>query len=146
MTSSRLEAFSDGIFGIALTLMAIEIQVPEGHSYLDLIATDTAYFIAYVLSFICIAIYWMSHHHLFQAAEKIDGRVLWANNIFLFFITLIPFSTGWIAESHFARDPVVLYGIIFIASGLTFLGLTNSLIRITGKDSAFARVIRRDKR
>lgn len=129
MQKNRLEAFSDGVIAIALTIMVLEIKVPEWATFIALM-NNTHEFISYIFSFIFISIYWNTHHHLFHSVEKINGKVLWANNFFLFCITLVSFSTGWLAKTEFSRDSIILYGVTIILCWLAYSILTRTLVAI----------------
>lgn len=129
MLKNRLEAFSDAVIAIALTILVLEIKVPEWETF-SVLAWMSHQFISYIFSFIFIIIYWNTHHHLLHSVGKINGKALWANNLFLFFITLVSFSTGWMAETEFARDTVILYGINIILCGLSYNILSKTLASI----------------
>ncbi len=129
MHKNRLEAFSDGVIAIAITIMVLEVKVPKWDTFMALTET-THQIIAYIFSFLFIAIYWNTHHHIFQSVEKINGKVLWANNLFLFLITIVSFATGWLAESWFSRDAVMFYGIIITLCGFSYNILTRTLASI----------------
>jgi len=129
MWKNRLEAFSDGVIAIAITIMVLEIKVPKWDTFMALMGSSHQ-IIAYIFSFFFIAIYWNTHHHLFHSVEKINGKVLWANNLFLFLITIVSFATGWLAESWFSRDAVIFYGIIITLCGFSYNMLTKTLTSI----------------
>ena len=127
MSTNRLEAFSDGVIAILITIMVLELKVP--------LSADPAalrpvlpVFLSYVLSFVFLGIYWNNHHHLFQAIKQVDGRVLWANLHLLFWLSLIPFVTGWLGENHFAAWPVALYGVVLLLAGVAYFILTRVLL------------------
>jgi uncharacterized membrane protein len=143
MHKTRLEAFSDGVIAIIITIMVLEMKVPHGESFHDLIPMIPI-FLSYIMSFLFVAIYWQNHHHLLQITEKVDGRVLWANTHLLFWLSMLPFATGWMGENHFASDTVVLYGVICLLCGLAYLILTNHLLSLHGKDSRLAKAIGND--
>ena len=143
MTKGRLEAFSDGVFAIIITIMVLELKVPQGSDVSALIPVIPVFF-SYLLSFLFIGIYWNNHHHLLQVARRVDGRVLWANLHLLFWLSLIPFSTGWMGNNDFAPCPVALDGILLLLSGIAYSLLARSLIIHHGKDSQMARAIGRD--
>lgn len=143
MKKTRLEAFSDGVIAIIITIMVLEIKVPLGETFSELIPM-VSLFLSYILSFVFIAIYWQNHHHTFQIIEKVDGRVLWANTRLLFCLSLLPFATGWMGENHFARDPVILFGFLCTMSGFSYLILINHLVSLHGKDSTLAKAIGKD--
>ena len=134
MTKGRLEAFSDGVIAILITIMVLELHVPERTNWSalrDLAPT----FWSYVLSFIFLGIYWNNHHHLWQVAHRVNGPILWANLHLLFWLSLVPFVTGWMGENDFARLPVALYGFVLWMSGLAYYILTRVMISLHGKDS-----------
>jgi uncharacterized membrane protein len=134
MKTGRLEAFSDGVLAIIITIMVLEIKVQEGFTF-EVLRPLVPKFLSYLLSFIYVGIYWNNHHHLFQAIEKVNGKVLWANLGLLFALSLIPFTTGWMGENHFEGNPVLLYGINLLFSAIMFLILEKSAIKHEGKDS-----------
>ena len=119
MQKERLTAFSDGVIAIIITIMVLELKVPHGDD-LSALAGLTPVFLSYVLSFIYIAIYWNNHHHLMHACQEVDGAVLWANMHLLFWLSLIPFATGWMGENHFARIPTALYGVALFMPGVAY--------------------------
>lgn len=143
MSKGRLEAFSDGVFAIIITIMVLELHAPEGNSFSDL-KPLLPKFISYVLSFLYIAIYWTNHHHTFQAVAHVNGKVLWRNIFLLFSLSLVPFVTAWMGENHFSSNPVALYGIVLLLSALAYPLLLNSLIQLHGKDSLLATSIGKD--
>jgi uncharacterized membrane protein len=143
MSKERLEAFSDGVIAIIITIMVLEFKVPhEGN--LEALKPLIPIFLSYVLSFIYIGIYWNNHHHLFQLIYRINGRVMWANLHLLFWLSLVPFATVWMGESHFSTYPVVVYGTLLLFSGFAYWILTKSLISSHGKDSTIAIAIGKD--
>ncbi|HEY9727090.1 MAG TPA: TMEM175 family protein [Chroococcales cyanobacterium] len=143
MGKGRLEAFSDGVIAIIITIMVLELKVPHAA---DLAALRPLFpaFLSYVLSFIYLGIYWNNHHHLLQMARHVNGNVLWANLHLLFWLSLIPFVTGWTGENHFAALPVAFYGTVLLFAALAYFILTRSLISHHGKDSALAIALGRD--
>ncbi|HEX5451380.1 MAG TPA: TMEM175 family protein [Candidatus Limnocylindrales bacterium] len=143
MTKGRLEAFSDGVIAILITIMVLGLGVPQGP---DLAALSPLgpIFVAYVLSFINLGIYWNNHHHLLQAAKHVDGRVLWANLHLLFWLSLIPFCSAWVGESALAPLPVATYGLVLLMSAMAYFLLVRALIRVEGHDSIIATAIGRD--
>lgn len=143
MHKSRLEAFSDGVLAIIITIMVLEIKVPHGDT-VDTLRPLLPVFSSYVLSFIYVGIYWNNHHHLFQAARKVNGRVLWANLHLLFWLSLLPFASGWMGENHFAALPVALYGAILLMAGLAYWLLSRAIIQADGPDSLLAKAIGKD--
>lgn len=143
MSKGRLEAFSDGVFAIIITIMVLELHAPEGASFAAL-KPVLPKFISYVLSFIYIAIYWNNHHHLFQAVKHVNGKVLWCNLLLLFCLSLVPFVTAWMGENHFSSLPVALYGIVMLMASLSYPILVQSLIKLHGKDSLLGSSIGKD--
>ena len=143
MGKTRLEAFSDGVIAIIITIMVLELKVPHGDD-LAALAPLIPVFCAYVLSFIYVGIYWSNHHHLCHAIQRVNGPVLWANLHLLFWLSLVPFVTGWMGESHFASLPVIGYGAVLLGSAFAYYILTRVLLRIHAKDSLLARALGRD--
>ena len=143
MNKGRLEAFSDGVFAIIITIMVLELHPPEGASFAAL-KPVLPKFISYVLSFIYIAIYWNNHHHMFQAVKHVNGKVLWCNILLLFCLSLVPFVTAWMGENHFSSSPVALYGIVLLMPALSYPILLQSLIKLHGKDSLLGISIGKD--
>jgi uncharacterized membrane protein len=140
MHKNRLEAFSDGVIAIIITIMVLEIKVPHEASFWALIELGPV-FLSYVLSFLYVGIYWNNHHHLFQSVKTIDGRVLWANLFLLFSLSLIPFASGWMGENNFEGITVTLYGLILFLSAIAYYVLTLSLLRTHQKDSTIHEAI-----
>ncbi len=143
MTKGRMEAFSDGVLAIIITVMVLELRPPEVPTLAGLAAVRH-HLIGYVLSFAFIGTYWNNHHHLLQAAHQVNGRILWANLHLLFWLSLVPFTTNWVGTSHFAAVPVAAYGVIFLAAGFAYALLTRALISHEGRDSALATAVGRD--
>jgi uncharacterized membrane protein len=143
MTSGRLEAFSDGVIAIIITIMVLELKVPNGDD-LAALRPLIPVFLSYVLSFIYLGIYWNNHHHLLQAVQYVNGQVLWANLHLLFWLSLVPFVTGWMGENNFTAVPVACYGIILLFSAIAYFILTKALIACHGKNSALASAVGRD--
>ena len=143
MGKGRLEAFSDGVLAIIITIMVLEIHVPHGDSISNLKPLFLV-FISYVLSFVNIGIYWNNHHHLMHAVQKVNGTVLWANIHLLFWLSLVPFAAGWMGENHFSTWPVILYGFILEMAGIAYFILSHSLIKLNGKQSAIATAFGKD--
>lgn len=137
MGKGRLEAFSDGVFAIIITIMVLEMKVPHGDDIASL-KPLLPVIISYILSFIYVGIYWNNHHHMMHAVESINGTALRANLHLLFWLSLIPFVTGWMGENHFARAPVAMYGFVLIMNAIAYSILSNTLIRRHGKNSALA--------
>lgn len=143
MGKSRLEAFSDGVIAIIITIMVLELHPPLEPSFTALRELAPVFF-SYVLSFVYLGIYWNNHHHLWQAAKYVNGRILWANLHLLFWLSLIPFATAWMGENNFAELPMALYGAILWLAGLAYFILARVLIVSHGKDSTLAIAIGRD--
>ena len=143
MSKGRLEAFSDGVIAIIITIMVLELKVPHG-SDLAAVRPLLPVFLSYVLSFVFLGIYWNNHHHLLQAVKHVNGRVLWANLHLLFWLSLIPFVTGWMGENHFEALPVAAYGVILLLSGTAYFVLTRVLIAHHPVDSTLALAVGRD--
>jgi uncharacterized membrane protein len=143
MHKGRLEAFSDGVLAIIITIMVLELKVPHGADAATLVGLWPV-FLSYVLSFVYVGIYWNNHHHMMQAVRHVDGPVLWANLHLLFWLSLFPFVTGWAGENHFAPLPVALYGGVLFAAALAYLLLVVALKRLHGDETAFARAVGRD--
>src|SRR5262245_20176565 len=143
MSKGRMEAFSDGVIAIIITIMVLELKVPHESEPAALVRLLPV-FLSYVLSFIFLGIYWNNHHHLLQAIKHVGGRVLWANLHLLFWLSLIPFATGWVGENHLASWPVALYGVVFLLAGVAYFILTRLLIAAHGRDSVLAAAVGRD--
>lgn len=143
MTKGRLEAFSDGVLAIIITIMVLEIKVPHGASFSSL-QPLVPVFISYVLSFVYVGIYWNNHHHLMQAVQHINGKVLWANLHLLFWLSLIPFTSGWMGENHFADATTVAYGFVLLMCAVAYFILVWFLVPIQPKNSILAGAIKRD--
>ncbi len=143
MTKNRLEAFSDGVIAIIITIMVLEMKVPHGNTF-EAIRPLLPVFLSYVLSFVYVAIYWNNHHHMFHAVSKVDGTVLWANTHLLFWLSLIPFATAWMGENHFSTFPVAIYGFLLLMNSIAYFILVRVLIRLHGADSTLAVAIGKD--
>lgn len=143
MGKGRLEAFSDAVIAIILTIMVLELKIPHGDDWAAL-RPLTPVFLSYVLSFIYLGIYWNNHHHLLQAISHVNGYVLWANMHLLFWLSLIPFVTGWVGENHLASLPVALYGIVLLLASIAYYILIRVSIALHGTDSALAIAVGRD--
>ena len=143
MSKGRLEAFSDGVMAIIITIMVLELHVPEGDDLAALIPLIPV-FVSYALSFIFIGIYWNNHHHLLQAVHRVDGSVLWANLHLLFWLSIVPFATGWMGENNFSTWTVALYSTILLLAAFAYLILTRALIAANGDDSALAAAVGND--
>src|SRR6266566_7811117 len=134
MSKSRLEAFSDGVIAILITIMVLELKVPRGADIESLRAVLPV-FLTYVLSYVFLGIYWNNHHHLLHGAERINGKILWANLHLLFWLSLVPFVTGWMGENHFAPLPTAAYGVVLLLSGIAYLVLQNTIVAHQGPSS-----------
>ncbi len=145
MDSVRLQAFSDGVLAIIITIMVLELKVPHGDNLNDL-KPLLPVFISYVLSFIYIGIYWNNHHHMLYTVEHINGKVLWANSHLLFWLSLIPFASAWMGENNFSKWPVIIYGVVLTMDSIAYYILAQTLVKIQGKDSTLAKAIGRDKK
>ena len=143
MKRTRLEAFSDGVIAIIITIMVLEMKVPHGAG-LAALEPLLPVFLSYVLSFVYVGIYWNNHHHMLHAAERIDGRVLWANLHLLFWLSLFPFVSGWMGENHFAVVPTALYGVVLLMAAVAYYLLQVAIIACNGRDSTLARAIGKD--
>lgn len=143
MGKGRLEAFSDGVIAIIITIMVLELKVPHGSDIAELQPLIPV-FLSYLLSFIYVGIYWNNHHHLLHTADHVSGGLLWANLHLLFWLSLIPFATGWMGENHFAAAPLALYGFILLMCAFAWWLLQNRLMATHGKDSALAHAVGRD--
>ena len=145
MSKSRLEAFSDGVIAIIITIMVLEMKVPHGAD-LPALGPIVPVFLSYVLSYVNVGIYWNNHHHLFQAVRAVDGRVLWANLHLLFWLSLVPFGTAWMGENEFAALPVAVYGVILVAAAVAYYILVRALIRCQPADAPLAAAIGSDRK
>ena len=143
MGKNRLEAFSDGVIAIIITIMVLELKVPHGTD-LAALSPLVPVLLSYVLSFIYIGIYWNNHHHMLHAVHKVNGGILWANLHLLFWLSLTPFVTGWMGENHFAPIPVALYGVDLMMAGVAYYILAHALIAHHGKDSPLAIALGKD--
>jgi uncharacterized membrane protein len=143
MSKGRLEAFSDGVFAVIITIMVLDMKVPRGAD-LQALKTLLPVFLSYVLSYVFVGIYWNNHHHLLQAAERVTGGILWANLILLFCLSLAPFTTAWMGENNYAPLPVAMYGVMLLSAGIAYFVLTRKLIAHHGHDSLLARSIGKD--
>ncbi|WP_010501890.1 TMEM175 family protein [Paenibacillus elgii] len=136
MKANRMEAFSDGVLAIIITIMVLEFKLPEGHDWYALIGLGPK-ILSYIFSFVYIGIYWNNHHHLLHMVRKVHGRLMWLNLLLLFWLSLIPFTTAWMGESHFAPTPTALYGIILLLSALSYRLLQLAIIKQHSGDSSF---------
>ncbi len=140
MSKDRLEAFSDGVIAIIITIMVLELRAPEEASWSALLPLVPV-LVSYVLSFVFLGIYWNNHHHLLQATQRVDGRVLWANMHLLFWLSLVPFVTAWMGATGFAAQPVALYGVVLLFSAIAYFLLTRALLALHHHDSVLARAL-----
>jgi len=143
MHKARLEAFSDGVLAIIITIMVLELKAPHSADLSALVA-NAHVFLGYVLSFVYVGIYWNNHHHMFQLVKHIDGSVLWANLHLLFWLSLFPFANAWMGETHFAMWPVIAYGVILLMAATAYSILVWRLIAINGRKSALATAVGKD--
>ncbi len=143
MPTTRLEAFSDGVLAIIITIMVLELKVPHGED-LSVLRPLLPVFFSYILSFVYIGIYWNNHHHMLHAVTRISGGVLWANLHLLFWLSLFPFVTGWMGENHFAQLPTALYGGVLLMAAIAYQILVVTIIREEGPDSLLAKAVGRD--
>jgi uncharacterized membrane protein len=145
MGTNRLEAFSDGVLAIIITVMVLEMKVPHGED-LNSLKPVFPVFLSYILSFVYIGIYWNNHHHMMYTVQHVNGKVLWANIHLLFWLSLIPFASGWMGENNFTTWPVALYGIVLLMAGVAYYILAQSLIQLHGKDSLIGKAIGKDRK
>lgn len=145
MNKGRLEAFSDGVIAVIITIMVLELKAPHGHD-LHALATLWPVFVSYVLSFVYVGIYWNNHHHIMRAVDVIDGRVMWANLHLLFWLSLIPFATAWLGDNLGAAIPTAAYGTLLLLNAAAFGLLTLCLVRCNGADSTIARAVGDDRK
>ena len=143
MSKGRMEAFSDGVIAIIITIMVLELKVPHETSLSALLPVAPV-FLSYLMSFVFLGIYWSNHHHLLQAVRHVDGRILWANLHLLFWLSLIPFVTAWMGENRFAAQPVALYGMVLLFAAIAYFILTRTLVALHGNDSIIAIALGRD--
>jgi len=145
MNKGRIEAFSDGVIAIIITIMVLELKTPHGetlHALLPLLPVA----LSYVLSFVYVGIYWNNHHHLFHAVKQVRGGVLWANLHLLFWLSIIPFVTSWMGENHFSQWPVIMYGVVLLMNALAFILLSKILVMQAGPDSTLAKAVGKDRK
>jgi uncharacterized membrane protein len=143
MGKGRMEAFSDGVIAIIITIMVLELKIPHGadvHALRSILPIG----LTYALSYVYLGIYWNNHHHLLHAAEHINGRILWANLHLLFWLSLVPFATAWMGENHSAPLPSAIYGLILLLAGIAYLVLQSEILRVQGKHSKLARALGKD--
>ena len=143
MGKSRLEAFSDGVLAIIITIMVLELKVPHGAALSDLLPVLPV-FLSYLVSFVYVGIYWNNHHHLLHTAQRITGGVLWANLHLLFWLSLVPFVTGWAGENHFAAAPTALYGVVLFMCGIAYWVLAQAIMRADGAQSVLRKAVGKD--
>jgi uncharacterized membrane protein len=143
MGKARLEAFSDGVLAVIITIMVLEMKAPHGIE-LESLKPLVPVFLAYVLSFTMVAIYWNNHHHLMHTSQRVTGGVLWANTHLLFWLSLVPFTTAWMSENHFASLPVALYGAVLMMAGIAYYLLAHCLMATHGRDSEIVRSLGTD--
>ena len=143
MTKGRLEAFTDGVMAVLITIMVLELKVPEGAD-LNALAPVLPGFLTYVLSFVYLGIYWNNHHHMLHATQRINGAILWANLHLLFWLSLVPFTTGWMGENHFSALPTAVYGIVLLCAGVAYYILQTTIVRAQGPHSMLAEALGRD--
>jgi uncharacterized membrane protein len=140
MGKNRLEAFSDGVIAIIITIMVLELKVPHGES-IDTLAPLIPVFLSYVLSFIYVGIYWNNHHHMLHTCRKVTGAILWANLHLLFWLSMFPFATGWMGENHFAATPAALYGVVLLMAAIAYWLLQQLIIASQGPDSLLKKAV-----
>jgi TMEM175 potassium channel family protein len=140
MGKGRLEAFSDGVLAIIITIMVLELRVPHGDDLASLVPLIPK-LLSYVLSFVYLAIYWNNHHHMLHVTHRVTGSILWANMHLLFWLSLIPFATGWMGENRFAPVPTVLYGVLLLMAGIAYWILTQAILKAEGADSVLAQAV-----
>ena len=144
MGRGRLEAFSDGVMAIIITIMVLELKVPHGASLHDDLLPLLPVFLSYVLSFVYVGIYWNNHHHMLHATTAVTGAMLWANLHLLFWLSLFPFATGWMGENHFAAMPTAFYGVVLLMAAIAYYVLERAIIRAQGPDSILKKAVGRD--
>ena len=145
MSKGRLEAFSDGVIAIVITIMVLELKVPEGADW-QALRPLVPVSLTYVLSFVFLGIYWNNHHHMLQATSRINGKILWANQHLLFWLSLIPFVTGWMGENHFAPLPTAIYGVVLLLSAIAYTILVRAIVAEHGPDSKLAAAVGKDRK
>ncbi len=143
MNKGRLEAFSDGVLAIILTIMVLELKIPEAPTF-EALQGVFPVFISYILSFIYVGIYWNNHHHMLHSVTRVNGNILWANLHLLFWLSLVPFATGWMGENHFAKATMTVYGAILLMAGVAYWLLQSLIIRSQGENSILKKAIGRD--
>jgi len=144
MTKDRLESFSDGVFAIVMTILVLELKVPHGSTF-EALRPLLPVFLTYVLSFVYLAIYW-NNHHMLHTVHKVNGRILWANMHLLFWLSLIPFTTGWMGENHFASEPSAVYGLVLLMASIAHTILSREIVNLHGPDSLLAQAMGSDRK
>ena len=145
MNTDRLEAFSDGVIAILITIMVLELKVPHGTDW-EALRPLIPVFLTYVLSFVFLGIYWSNHHHMLQATDQINGKILWANLHLLFWLSLIPFVTGWMGENHFAPLPTAIYGVVLLLAAIAYTILQTMIVAQQGPNSKLGTAVGKDKK
>jgi uncharacterized membrane protein len=145
MVKNRMEAFSDGVLAIVITIMVLELKVPHGQDF-GTLAPLLPVFLSYVLSFVYIGIYWNNHHHMLHTVHRVSGPILWANLHLLFWLSLFPFATGWMGENHFAPLPTALYGVVLLMAAIAYLILQQLIIAAEGDDALLQHAVGRDRK
>jgi uncharacterized membrane protein len=145
MSTGRMEAFSDGVLAIVITVMVLELPTPHGTTW-SALHDALPVLLTYVLSFVYLGIYWSNHHHMLQATDRVNGLILWANLHLLFWLSLVPFTTAWMGENQFAATPVAAYGIVLLAAALAYYALQKAIIRDQGAGSPLAAAVGRDRK
>jgi len=145
MNKNRLEAFSDGVLAIIITIMILEIKAPEDDSF-ESLKPLIPVILSYVLSFVYVGIYWNNHHHMLHVVKKVNGSILWSNLFLLFWLSLIPFGTSWIGEHHFSAVPMSIYGFILLMCAVSYIILANKIIKLEGKESLLYKAVGNDKK
>jgi uncharacterized membrane protein len=145
MSTGRMEAFSDGVLAIVITVMVLELPTPHGTTW-SALHDALPVLLTYVLSFVYLGIYWSNHHHMLQATDRVNGLILWANLHLLFWLSLVPFTTAWMGENQFAATPVAAYGIVLLAAALAYYALQEAIIRNQGAGSPLAAAVGRDRK
>jgi uncharacterized membrane protein len=143
MKKNRLEAFSDGVLAIIITIMVLEIRVPQGDSFSDLLP-KLPIFLSYILSFVYVGIYWNNHHHMIHAIKRVNGKILLVNLNLLFWLSLIPFASEWVGGNHFSAAPTALYGVVLLISAVSYKVLQTVILRSESEDSLLAQAVGRD--
>ena len=145
MGTERLQTFSDGVLAIIITVMLLEIKIPHGND-LQALKPLLPIFLSYILSFIYVGIYWNNHHHMMYSVDRVNGSILWANMHLLFWLSLVPFASGWMGENNFTKWPVIIYGIPLAMAGIAYYILAHALIKLHGKNSTLGRAVGKDRK